>query len=122
MRKVPFSINNGVEMNLYAYLGAIYEARRKAVEQRTVSGIGQNIILLESFGSTLKQGDWTDEDGIFLTYRLAPGYASTPWARDAAVVFEARLKGVFVGRKTSREVEGDLVHLYFSGNVHPIGD
>ena len=122
MIKVPFSINNGIEMNLYAILGPIYKARQDAVAQCTVAGIAQTIILLEGFGATLKQGDWTNEDGIFLTYRLAPGYASTPWARDAAVVFEARLKGVFVGRKASREVDGDLVHMYFSGNPHSIGD
>lgn len=122
MRKIPFSINNGVEMNLYAYLGPLYKARQDAVAQCTVAGIAQTIILLEGFGSILKQGDWADEDGIFLTYRLAPGYASTSWACDAAAGFEARLKGVFVARKSSREVDGDLVHLYFSGNVHPIGD
>lgn len=122
MIKRSFSINNGIEMNLYAFLGPIYEARRQAIERRAVSGVGQNIILIEDFGSTLKQGDWTDEEGIFLTYRLAPGYSSTPWSRDAAGHFETDLKGVFKARKVTRVVNDDMVTLYFSGNVRSIGD
>jgi hypothetical protein len=127
MVKYSFNINNGLEGNLYKYLGPIYDARRKAVEKAEMGSVGQTVLLLEDFGSTLKMGAWTNEDGIFLTYRISPGYSDNARARGAANYFETAIKNIFGNRGFTREVENpedpnSKITLCFKGLVTSIGD
>lgn len=127
MVKYSFNINNGLEGNLYKYLGPIYDARRKAVEKAGLGPVGQVVLLLEDFGTTLKWGAWTNEDGIFLTYRISPGYSDNVKARAAANYFETAIKNMFGSREFKRELENpddvdSKITLYFKGLVTSIGD
>jgi hypothetical protein len=126
MVKYTFNINNGIELNQYRYLGPIYEARRQVADASGL-GIGQNLIILEDFGTTLTQGAWTNEDGLFLTYRISPCYSHLPKAQEAAKAFEIAINKIFGGQNSRREVVDpndpkSLIHLYFSGGLTSIGD
>jgi len=127
MVKYSFNINNGLEGNLYKYLGPIYDARQKAVEKAGMSSVGQTILLLEDFGTTLKMGSWTNEDGVFLTYRIAPSFSSNIRACGAANYFETEIRNIFGDRGFTREVENpqnpdSKITLFFKGLVTSIGD
>ena len=126
MVKYSFNINNGIELDQYRYLGPIYEARRQ-VAHTSGLGIGQNLIILEDFGTTLVQNAWNNQDGLFLTYRLARCYSHLPKAQEAARAFEIAINKIFAGRTSKREVvdpndPNSRVHLYFSGGITSIGD
>lgn len=127
MVKYSFNINNGLEGNLYKFLGPIYDARRVAVEKADMDSIGQTVLLLEDFGTTLKMGSWTNEDGIFLTYRIAPSFSSNTRACGAANYFETAIRNIFGNREVTREIENpedpnSKITLYFKGLVTSIGD
>lgn len=126
MVKYTFNINNGIELNQYQYLGAIYEARRQVADASGL-GIGQNLIILEDFGTTLTQSAWTNEDGLFLTYRISRCYSHLPKAQAAAKAFEIAINKIFGARNSRREMvepndPNSLIHLYFSGGLTSIGD
>lgn len=82
-----------------------------------------DVLILEDFGQTLRQLDWSDESGWYVTYRLHPLYSKNPKTQEAAQRAEKKFINLFDPKSTSREVNPEFrVTLAVTTSRYSIGD
>jgi hypothetical protein len=102
MLKYPFTIrdaNNEHYLNQFVKVTGIFRDCSKD------SGLGNDVLILEAFGSTLVQSAWTDETGYYITYRLHPLYSKLDALKVAAAKAESKFLAMFPGKQFKRQVE-----------------
>lgn len=131
MIKQPFTVRDAVNPHYREVLGRVADTftltlRSSRIGQRS-SMEGDEVILVD-FGTTLRQLDWRDETGYFVSYRLHPLYAGHDDVIAAAAAIEARLANLFgaavhdVTRVDAEVTGSDVTTLYFRCGSHSIGD
>jgi hypothetical protein len=96
-------------------------------ELSLATGLGADVLILEEFGTTLVQLDWTDETGWFVTYRLHPMYSHMTKMLEASLQAQSRFASICANKdfKVVRENETDRntrITVYVKTGKHSIGD
>jgi len=96
-------------------------------ELSIATGLGADVLILEEFGTTLVQLDWTDETGWFVTYRLHPMYSHMTKMLEASLQAQSRFASICANKdfKVVREDEHDRntrITVYVKTGRHSIGD
>jgi hypothetical protein len=96
-------------------------------ELSLTTGLGADVLILEEFGTTLVQLDWTDETGWFVTYRLHPMYSHMTKMLEASLQAQSRFASICANKdfKVVRENETDRntrITVYVKTGKHLIGD
>ena len=96
-------------------------------ELSLTTGLGADVLILEEFGTTLVQLDWTDETGWFVTYRLHPMYSHMTKMLEASLQTQSRFASICGNKdfKVVRENETDRntrITVYVKTGKHSIGD
>lgn len=66
--RYPFKVNGGVDKAVYRKLGEVVDV----IDRFTDFGLSTRHIILEDFGTWLRQSSWTDESGWYITFRVHP--------------------------------------------------
>lgn len=74
-------------------------------EESVASGLGGDALVMEDFGTTLRQSDDGEVTGWFFTYRLHPTYSHFGSLQSAAARAELRFNSLFPGNPAVRETE-----------------
>jgi hypothetical protein len=96
-------------------------------ELSLATGLGADVLILEEFGTTLVQLDWTDETGWFVTYRLHPMYSHMTKMLEASLQAQSRFASICANKdfKVVRADEHDRntrITVYVKTGKHSIGD
>jgi len=96
-------------------------------ELSLATGLGADVLILEEFGTTLVQLDWTDETGWFVTYRLHPMYSHMTKMLEVSLQAQSRFASI-CGNKDFKVVRADetdrntRITVYVKTGKHSIGD
>jgi hypothetical protein len=92
------------------------------------TGLGNDVLILEEFGTTLVQLSWSDDTGFYVRYRLHPLYSHMPKLVDASRLAQLRFAGIF-GKSQSFKVDFENIEdrngnitVYVATGTHSIGD
>jgi hypothetical protein len=127
MIKHPFTVRDATNPHYRELLGRVADAFTTTLHSRPIGQRprmeGDEVILVD-FGTTLRQLDWRDETGYFVSYRLHPMYAHLEEVHLAALAIEAKLSDLFGARGCDvwSQVENDVTTLFFRCGSHSIGD
>ena len=127
MIKQPFQMRDAINPH---YMSLVVEVGRLVREVSESTGIGNDAIILEDFGHTLTQKDWTDETGYFVTFRPHPLYSHLDRVKEALKVLENRFIASFKplpGKPAHVTVEqpwdqNSKITVAVVSDVHSIGD
>ena len=96
-------------------------------ELSLATGLGADVLILEEFGTTLVQLDWTDETGWYVIYRLHPMYSHMTKMLEASLQAQSRFASI-CGNKDFKVVRADetdrntRITVYVKTGKHSIGD
>jgi hypothetical protein len=96
-------------------------------ELSLTTGLGADVLILEEFGTTLVQLDWTDETGWYVIYRLHPMYSHMTKMLEASLQAQSRFASI-CGNSDFKVVRADetdrntRVTVYVKTGKHSIGD
>ena len=65
MIKTPFRVRDAANPQYLSVLTAIVKLFR---EESKSAGLDSDVLIVEDFGTTLVQSDWTDRTGWYVTY------------------------------------------------------
>lgn len=101
MIKHPFTSQDLTNRHL---LGLGTEVGRIVHEINGMLNLGDHTLILEEFGTILKQRSWTDDTGYYITFRPTPSYSHMPKVQEAVKELERKFLGMFSPQK-SKEIE-----------------
>ncbi|NBS92967.1 MAG: hypothetical protein EBT27_04420 [Betaproteobacteria bacterium] len=122
MIKQPFRIDS----ILYSYMDL--KALNLVVDIFREVNAGSKLgtcILLEDFGSTLEQSDWTDTIGHYVSYRISPSYERHHAALAAVEQLKTKLAKLLhrhPSRRIASDIKNDVVTMYYIAETNSIGD
>lgn len=124
MIKNPFRVRDASNPHYLEVLSAIVKLFR---EESKAAGLDGDVLIVEDFGTTLVQSDWTDRTGWYVTYRLHPLYSRLKPLVEAAARAEMRFNALFPGKPARREEAepgnpNGKVTLFVENGCHSIGD
>ena len=124
MIKNAFGIKDLCNSNVHAKFNEVVTLFR---ELSIGTGLGADVLILEEFGTTLVQLDWTDEIGWYVIYRLHPMYSHMTKMLEASLQAQSRFASICANKdfKVVRENETDRntrITVYVKTGRHSIGD
>ncbi len=95
-------INNSYVRSLLNKVGKL------AADSGKSAGLDYDVLIIEDFGTTVRQNSWTDDTGYFVTYRRHPLYSSSSKMKVAVEMFERGLNSLFCKTASKQFDESDM--------------
>ena len=129
--KRSFTVNDARNGSFVSKLMAVHEAiRHNCTKHFPNDRYASQVLILEDFGWATEQCDWTDKEGFFVEYRIAPLDSGRVGRSNLVQDFENELKkGIFYGdpnpliiRNPGWETGSARVQLFWHLDTNSIGD
>lgn len=120
MIKNSFKIRDAVDSKYVESLSTAANIIKKTNDNLGIS----DLVILEDFGKVLIQNIWSDDSGLFLTYRIHPIFIGNPKTNDAHAIIERNFSKIFqptYGFKVTKDRFGENITLISIMDSQSIG-